>query len=130
MPAQLILLQAATAKADGKPPKQKPAKRPDDVTAAPKPPAPPKKKFPEHIPLPIGTLIVMGQEPHGVGHFDNLSSLAASLRTKVGSLPGGSNTVFATVGDIADLQSTSLHDSLAKLPDHLTIVVGQGTFND
>jgi hypothetical protein len=39
------------------------------------------------------------------------------------TLPGGSNTVFATVKHVADLMEKGFQTELDKLPDQLTIVV-------
>jgi hypothetical protein len=39
-------------------------------------------------------------------------------------LPGGSNTVFATVEDLSELELSSIHHELSRLPSELTIVVG------
>jgi hypothetical protein len=40
------------------------------------------------------------------------------------TLPGGSNTVFATVKDLSGLEQTTVHQELDRLPSALTIVVG------
>jgi hypothetical protein len=83
-------------------------------------------KFPPWFPLPIGTVKVFGQNPNHLGEFDSISSLLKSLHAAGVSakLPGGSNTVFATVKDLSGLEKTSLHHELARLPSELTIVVG------
>jgi hypothetical protein len=81
-------------------------------------------EFPEFRPLPIG-YAVYGQLPKRLGHFETIPSLVKSLRASK-KLPGGSNTVFATVRDIKGLKSKSFRAGLAKLPDELTIVVRPG----
>jgi hypothetical protein len=81
--------------------------------------------IPPWRPLPVGTVKVFGQAPNEVGQFDSIPALfhslhGAGLSTK---LPGGSNTVFATVKDLGELENSSLRDELAKLPPELTIVI-------
>lgn len=85
-----------------------------------------RPKFPPHIPLPIGAVKVFGQNANHLGDFDSISSLFNSLHEggMVAKLPGGSNTVFATVKDWSGLEKTAVHHELARLPSELTIVVG------
>lgn len=77
------------------------------------------------IPLPVGTLKVLGQAPNHVGDFDSFPTLFQSLHATgiTTRLPGGSNTVFATVEDTSALEETWLREALGRLPSELTIVV-------
>jgi hypothetical protein len=121
MPAQIIVLDAEavgsapTTEAEaGQPVEAKPA----EESGKPKP------KYPKWRPINLATALVVGQKPQELGHFDSMTALAkAAHRYK---LPGGSNTVFATVKHTGDLGSEAFHESLSKLPDALTIVVRSG----
>lgn len=126
MPAQFIVVarQAQEKPAD----KSKKDKQEEEKKAAP--PAgggsgSGETIYPPHIPIPIGTLNIFGQKPVQIGHFKTVGDLLESVHSWK-NLPGGSNTVFATVGNLHDLKIPSVHDRLAKLPSELTIIVHEG----
>jgi hypothetical protein len=90
-----------------------------------------KRKYPPYRPLPIGalykafhvgTMNVFGQEPTQVGRFDSVKELLDMAHSRKG-LPGGSNTIFATVRKVGKIDPKSLHGGLKGLPDELTIIV-------
>jgi hypothetical protein len=145
MPAQLIVIPSTPGEAAAAAPeivetKAKPAApvpeaapekkkgkkaKADDKVA--KPPAPDTIfPLPQYNPFPmVSTIAVLGQLPNALGHFDTILSLVKSLGLDgaIAKLPGGSNTVFATVKEISSLDSEPLQRALAKLPEQLTIVV-------
>jgi hypothetical protein len=80
-------------------------------------------------PVPIGVLNIYGQKPLDIGHFDTVAKVLESLHGK--RLPGGSNTIFASVAhldekQLDDVQLRALHRQLERLPDELTIIVHEG----
>jgi len=130
MPAQVILLEAEAPEkaAAAKPGRPAASAKPGGVKAGkPKSPPsqpdqpPPGTKYPPWRPINISSVAVFGQKPHALGHFDDMTALVASLRNA--KVPGGSNTVFATVKSAKDMHSKSFRQGLGKLPDALTIVV-------
>jgi len=78
-------------------------------------------KFPPWYPLPTGTFKVFGQKAVHIGHFGSMPVLLKAVKSK--TLPGGSNTFFATVEDIGELDPKSFKKELADLPEELTIIV-------
>jgi hypothetical protein len=83
-----------------------------------------KTRWPKHRRVPIG-MMVLGQDADDRGHFRDVSALMQSLRGyAIG--PGKSNTVFATVDDIAGVEQGGLERDLAALPSELTIIIGEG----
>ncbi|MEA2886011.1 MAG: hypothetical protein QOD11_371 [Bradyrhizobium sp.] len=133
MPAQLILIPLPSSRSEQEQPEgdeNKGSSATGGSTAEPRDPAeisggnPPK--FPVWIPLPIGAVKVFGQGANHLGDFDSISSMFNSLHEAgmSATLPGGSNTVFATVKDLSGLEQTTVHQELDRLPSALTIVVG------
>ena len=126
MPAQLILVElgsfhAPSAKDDSRTKPQD--AQPKEKRA--KPSKKPKSKYPPFRPFPVtSSVIVFGQNPKPLGHFETLNSLVQSLQHGDQSLGGASNTLFATVETMDALDTIAFHDDLAKLPDELTIIVG------
>ena len=130
MPAQLIIC-ASPADRDG-------AKKPDRQVEEEK-----EKKASEsegtgggsgtgsdpygpYRPIPIGVLNVYGQKPLDIGHFESVAKVLDSVHSRAG-LPGGSNTIFASVRHLEDMRNDvklrSLHSKLEVLPNELTIIV-------
>jgi hypothetical protein len=121
MAAQVIVLDAEVS---GSAPIGEAEKdRPTETKPADEPPKP-KPKYPKWRPINIATVVVVGQKPHELGHFDSMTSLAKAVHGY--RLPGGSNTVFATVNHADDLNSEEFQERLGELPDALTIVVRPG----
>ena len=73
-------------------------------------------------PIPVGTLNVYGQKPVHIGHFADMGEMLAAVHSRKG-LPGGSNTLFASVGNLHNMRTSKVHEQLAALPDQLTIIV-------
>ncbi|HLH91523.1 MAG TPA: hypothetical protein VKX28_23985 [Xanthobacteraceae bacterium] len=119
MPAQVILLDAAAPGSTAEAERDQPVE-----TKPPEEPSKPKPKYPKWRPINMATVLVVGQKPHELGHFDSMTALAKAVHDH--KLPGGSNTVFATVKHIRDLNSEMFHATLGKLPDALTIIVRPG----
>jgi hypothetical protein len=77
-------------------------------------------------PPSIGVLWVYGQGPWDIGHFASVAKLLDSEHFYRG-LPGGSNTVFASVDHLDDMRFLDdVKSRLGKLPDELTIIVHEG----
>jgi hypothetical protein len=77
---------------------------------------------------PVGALNVFGQKPLRMGHFADVATLLDEVHARK-QLPGGSNTLFASVANLDDMHSPPVRDKLKKLPEQLTIVVHQGKRN-
>jgi len=113
MAAQLITIAKAGEEASG-----------DDDDDIP-PYRPPPVGVGVYRPLPIGVLNVFGQAPVKVGHFENVAKLLDAVHAQK-ILPGRSNTIFATVGNLRDVQSPPVRTLLERLPDELTIIAHEG----
>jgi len=138
MPAQLIYIHSFEQEAgsegakagEGKPLEGKGAPKGDGPVASPGTGSeggtgssghPGTSKFPPWYPLPTGTFKVFGQKAVHIGHFGSMPVLLKAVKSK--TLPGGSNTFFATVEDIGELDPKSFKKELADLPEELTIIV-------
>jgi hypothetical protein len=127
MSAVFILLEVPSGDSLPKADKEKktPVKAPEEIREKPpveiQPPKRRRKKFSPYHPIPVGLVTVFGKKTFPIGHFDTMSLLMQELE----NLPASRRAVFATVGDIKDLQSKTLRRRLSKLPDELTILVGQ-----
>lgn len=81
-----------------------------------------------YFPIPVRTLNVYGQKPIDIGHFADMTELLDAVHSR-GGLPGGSNTLFASVGNLRNMRTSNkvqldlLRNRLATLPDELTIIV-------
>ena len=85
---------------------------------------PDKDKDPPFIQTPVGALVVFGQKPLWMGHFADVATLLDRVHAHARKqLPGGSNTLFAGVTNLDDVQSSWVQDKLNILPEKLTIVV-------
>lgn len=124
MAAQLIAIMAAAGTCGGKsqPESGEEPKTPGSTTGGS---TDIDDIIPPYEPLPIGVLNVFGQEPVEVGHFANVAKLLDEVHERK-IAPGGSNTIFASVENLADVQSPSVRGKLARLPADLTIVVHPG----
>jgi hypothetical protein len=135
MPAQLIVVAKATAEKavdKSKPDPEEKSGSGAAQVAAPKskPKIPPFRKLPfrklpVYRPLPIHVLKVFGQEPKHLGHFEDVATLLDKVHAQK-KLPGGSNTIFGSVGNLDDVQSELVRGKLERLPEALTIVVHEG----
>src|ERR1700728_3795819 len=131
MPAQLILVRRRTRQGHEEKSKQKAAETDKDPQKEKKvaQPAEDQPEADDNDPygpdwIPIGTLSIYGQHPVRIGHFGTVEEVLVSPRVR--ALPGGSNTVFATVQNLHGIRGRSLGEQLGKLPNELTIVVHEG----
>jgi hypothetical protein len=129
MTAQLIVARSSSRKSTGKPaqkpdPESKKDKQEERITAPPAGSGPGPGQDP-YGPgwVPVGTFTVAGQDPVKIGHYKTVEELLGSGRVK--TLPGGSNTVFATVENLHGLHAPSVHMQLRALPKELTIIVDE-----
>jgi hypothetical protein len=130
MPAQLIVIAKEAGEGVGgqseKATKEK--KKTPSVVAAGEGSGGGEDPYGPYYPIPVRTLNVYGQSPVHIGHFANMTKLLDSVHSR-GGLPGGSNTLFASVGDLRGMRSSNkvrssqLQSRLASLPDELTIIV-------
>lgn len=130
MPAQLIVVAKATAEKavdKSKPDAEDKSGSGAAQVAAPKrkPKIPPFRKLPVYRPLPLHVLKVFGQEPKHLGHFEDVATLLDKVHAQK-KLPGGSNTIFGSVGNLDDMQSELVRGKLERLPEALTIIVHEG----
>jgi hypothetical protein len=117
MPAQFIVVARQAQQKANKPKKATPQPGGDSGSE--------ETIYPPPIWIPIGTMSIFGQEPMQIGHFNTVGGLLEFVHSWK-KLPGGSNTVFATVGNLHDLKIPSVHNRLAALPNELTIIVHEG----
>lgn len=122
MPAQLIVIAKKKQEKRAEP---KEDKKEEKKSAASPAGGDQEPIYPPHIPIPVGTLAIFGQKPLQLGHFKTVGDLMEEVQSW-NKLPGGSNTVFATVANLNDLKFPSIHERIAKLPKELTIVVHEG----
>lgn len=123
MPAQLVVLSQSAAEKPAGPSKKAAEKKKGGVKKEPGR-RKDKDSDPGDIPVPV-IFTVVGQKAFTVGHFANLSTLLDKVHARK-RLPGGSNTMFASVAKLEDLKSPAVHDKLERLPEQLTIIVHEG----
>jgi hypothetical protein len=73
--------------------------------------------------IPVGSMNVTGQNPVTIGHYKTVEELLGSEGVR--TLPGGSNTVFATVENLHGLDAPSVQTKLNALPKELTIIIDE-----
>lgn len=121
MPAQLVVI-AAAANAGTKTKDEKKTSGPEGAARVPPARGP---KYPPYRRPPVGVPNILGQTAVRVGHFEDVATLLDQVRAQKPPL-GPSNTIFASVKNLGDVQSRSVRSKLAKLPKELTIVVHEG----
>jgi hypothetical protein len=123
MAAQLIVIAKPSDQETGHKPEKEPEERgKSGSTAAGGAPIGGKDPYGPYWPIPVGTLNVYGQKPIDIGHFADMAAMLDAVHLRQG-LPGGSNTLFASVGSLHNARTPNLHDRLKALPDELTIIV-------
>jgi hypothetical protein len=132
MPAQLIVIAKRAGESSGakseQPDKGTKTKKKSGPVATSQGSGGGEDPYGPYWPIPVRTLSVHGQKPVEIGHFANMTKLLDSVHSRKG-LPGGSNTLFASVEDLRGMrslnvmQSKLLHRRLESLPDELTIIV-------